>query len=185
MNMSVTEQQKAYHLRKLRTRCHRMDMNHDGYLSREDFELMAKRLVEHASGITKQKTEEIYAAFLSIADFIGLKPGVKIPLEEAAKIGSDRHLSPEQPTENLDDLLFDCIDTNSDGHISIEEFKVYFKVIGHDISDEEIKHSFDTIDSNGNGEISREEFVAAAKDFYCGVEETELSNAFYGKLLPC
>ena len=47
------------------------------------------------------------------------------------------------------------------------------------------KHSFDTIDSNGNGEISREEFLAAANDFYCGVEETELSNAFYGKLLPC
>jgi Ca2+-binding EF-hand superfamily protein len=53
------------------------------------------------------------------------------------------------------------------------------------MSDEEIKHSFDAIDSNGNGEISREEFVAAAKDFYFGVEETEVSNAFYGKLLPC
>ena len=85
MNMSVTEQQKAYHLRKLRTRCHRFDMNHDGYLSREDFELVAKRLVENASGITKEKTEEIHAAFLSIADLIGLKPGVKIPLDEAAK----------------------------------------------------------------------------------------------------
>jgi hypothetical protein len=58
MNMSVTEQQKAYHLRKLRTRCHRMDLNRDGYLSREDFELMAKRLVGNASGITKEKTEE-------------------------------------------------------------------------------------------------------------------------------
>jgi Ca2+-binding EF-hand superfamily protein len=163
-----------------------MDLNHDGYLSREDFELMAKRLVEHASGITKEKTEEIYAAFLSIADYIGLKPGVKIPLEEAAKIASDHYLSPtgDEPTGH-NDMLFDCIDTNSDGHISIEEFKVYFEVIGHDISDEEIKHSFDTIDSNGNGEISREEFVAAAKDFYCDVEETELSNAFLGKLLPC
>ena len=186
MNMSVTEQQKAYHLRKLRTRCHRFDMNHDGYLSREDFELVAKRLVENASGITKEKTEEIHAAFLSIADLIGLKPGVKIPLDEAAKIGSDHYLSPtsKKPTAHHD-LLFNCIDTNSDGHISIEEFKVYFKVVGNDMSDEEIKHSFDAIDSNGNGEISREEFVAAAKDFYFGVEETEVSNAFYGKLLPC
>jgi Ca2+-binding EF-hand superfamily protein len=164
-----------------------MDINHDGYLSREDFELMAKRLVENVSGITKEKTEEIYAAFLSIADFIGLKPGVKFTLDEAAKIGSDLYLSPttgEKPTQ-YNDLLFDCIDTNSDGHISLEEFKVYFNIMGHDLSDEEIKHSFDTIDSNGDGEISREEFVAAENDFYCGVEETELSNAFYGKSLPC
>jgi hypothetical protein len=95
-------------------------MNHDGYLSREDFELVAKRLVENASGITKEKTEEIHAAFLSIADLIGLKPGVKIPLDEAAKIGSDRYLSPtsKKPTAHHD-LLFNCIDTNSDGHISI------------------------------------------------------------------
>ena len=58
---------------------------------------------------------------------------------------------------------------------------------GHDITEEEMKHSFDTIgiDSDGNGEISREEFVAASIEFYFGLEENELSNALYGKLLPC
>ena len=164
-----------------------MDINRDGYLSREDFELMAKRLVENTSGITKEKTEEIHAAFQKIADFTNLKPGLKIPLDEAAKIASHHYLfsgsASDKPSEHHH-ILFDCIDTNSDGHISLEEFKVYFKVIGHDISDEEIKHSFDTLDSNSNGEISREEFIAAAMDFYFGVEETELSNAFYGNLLP-
>jgi Ca2+-binding EF-hand superfamily protein len=48
-----------------------------------------------------------------------------------------------------------------------------------------MKHSFDTIDSDDNGEISREEFVAASIEFYFGVDETEVSNVFYGKLLPC
>jgi Ca2+-binding EF-hand superfamily protein len=42
-------------------------------------------------------------------------------------------------------MMFDCTDTNSDGHISIEEFGVYFKTLGHDITDEEMKHPFDTI----------------------------------------
>jgi Ca2+-binding EF-hand superfamily protein len=60
-----------------------------------------------------------------------------------------------------------------------------FKVLGLNATDEEIKHSFDTIDSDGKDEISREEFVAAVKDFFLGVEETELSNVLYGKLLPC
>ena len=184
--MSVTEQQRAYHLRKFRTRFHRMDQNHDGYISREDFELMAKRFVENTSGITKEKTEQIFAEFLNTADAIDLKPGVKIPLHEAAKIASDSYLSHtiNNPQE-VHQFLFDCIDTNSDGHICIEEFKAYFKILCHDITEEEMKHSFDTIDSDDNGEISREEFVAASIEFYFGVEETEVSNVFYGKLLPC
>ena len=50
-------------------------------------------------------------------------------------------------------------------------------------SEEEIIHSFSTIDANKDGEISREEFLAAAEDFLLGVEETELSKVFFGKLL--
>ncbi|CAB3998472.1 sarcoplasmic calcium-binding [Paramuricea clavata] len=183
--MTIIEQQKAYHLRKMRTRMQRMDTNQDGYISREDFQLMGKKLVEYTSEITKEKSETIFATFAMVADLMGLKPSVKIPLEEAAKIASAVLLSPtgEKPS-GVHDMLFNCIDTNSNGTISMEEYKVYFKVIGHNITDEEIKHCFDTIDSNENGVISRDEFVAAAKEFFYGVEETELSNVFYGKLLP-
>ncbi|XP_028405358.1 luciferin-binding protein-like [Dendronephthya gigantea] len=183
--MSVNEQQKAYHLRKMRTRMHRMDMNHDGYISREDFELMAKRLIEHTCDITEEKCQAITATFAKVADLMSLKPGMKIPLEEAAKAASDVLLSPsgEKPS-GVHDMLFDCIDTNSNGTISEKEFKVYFNVIAHNINDEEIKRCFDVIDSNSNGVINRDEFVAAAKEFFFGVEETELANAFYGQLLP-
>lgn len=185
INMNFTEVQKAYHLRKMRTRVYRMDVNHDGYISREDFELMAKRLVENTCEINEKKREEIFQAFLSIPDTIGIKSGQKISLEETAKRATHHYLSltAERPPE-YHDKLFDCIDTNSDGMISMTEFKIYFKIIGHGITDEEMKHAFGTIDSNGDGKISREEFLAAAEDFYYGVEETELSHAFFGKLLP-
>ncbi len=79
--------------------------------------------------------------------------------------------------------MFDGIDTNGDGHISVEEFKVYLKVVAPDLTEDQAKHSFDVIDADKNGEISREEFLAAAKDFFCGVEETELAAAFMGKLV--
>ena len=162
-----------------------MDINHDGYISREDFELMAKRLVEYTGEITEEKSEAIFTTFANVADLMGLKPGMKIPIEEAATVASDVLLSPtgEKPS-GVHDMLFDCIDTNSNGTISIDEYRVYFKVIGHNISEEETKHCFDTIDSNGNSVISREEFVAAAEEFFYGVEETELSKVFYGQLLP-
>ena len=180
----VTEKQKAYHLRKMRTRMQRLDVNNDGHISSEDFDLMAKRLMEFTPEITKEKSEFIFAKFSKLSDLMGLKSGVKIPLEEAAKLASDILLSPNgQKPSGFHDILFDCIDTNSNGVICIQEFKVYFNVISHTITDEEVKRCFDIIDSNGNGVISRDEFIAAAKDFFYGVEETEISNAFYGKLL--
>ncbi len=74
--------------------------------------------------------------------------------------------------------MFDGIDTNGDGHISVEEFKVYLKVVvAPDLTEDQAKHA------DKNGEISQEEFLAAAKDFFCGVEETELAAAFMGKLV--
>jgi hypothetical protein len=90
-----------------------MDINHDGFISREDFELMAKRLVEYTKEITKEKSESIFTTFGKVADLMCLKPGVKIPLEEEAKITSDVLLSPtgEKPS-GVHDMLFDCIDTN-------------------------------------------------------------------------
>ena len=39
-----------------------------------------------------------------------------------------------------------------------------------------------TIDTDKNGEISREEFLTASDDFYNGVDETEVSRVFLGRL---
>ena len=185
--MSFTEEQRAYHLRKMRTRMKRLDINEDGHISREDFELMGKKLAEH-SGMTEEQAETSIKEFLKVADMINLKPGVKTPLEEAAKNANEWYLSmpPEKKlalVNGVHNLLFDAIDTNKDGHISMEEFKVYLNLIAPGVTEDEIAHSFDTIDTNKNGEISREEFLAAAQDFLIGVNETELSEVFLGRLL--
>ena len=165
----------------------RLDINKDGHISRDDFELMGERLAEY-SGMTKEQAEETKKEFIKIGDKLNLKPGVKIPLEEAAKKASESLLSmsPAERKAIIHDghnMLFDAIDTNKDGHISVKEFKVYFDVIAPLISEAEVAHSFNTIDANKNGEISREEFLAAAEDFLGGVEETELSKVFFGPLL--
>ena len=185
--MSFTEEQKAYHLHKMRTRMSRLDINKDGYISREDFELMGKKLAEH-SGMTEEQAESTTRDFLKVADMINLKLGVKKPLEEAAKKANESYLS-MSPKEKISlvngthNVLFDAIDTNKDGHISVKEFKVYLNLIAPGIAEDEIIHSFETVDKDKNGEISREEFLAAAQDFLLGVEETELSKAFFGPLL--
>ena len=184
--MSFTPEQKAYHLRKMRTRMLRMDVNKDGFISREDYELMGIKLAEH-SGMTGEQAEAAKNQFLKVADTINLKPGLKTPLEEAAKKANEALLLTSMTasalTNDIHDLLFNAIDTNNDGHISLSEFKVYLNIIAPDIEEDKIAYSFNTIDTDKNGEISREEFLAAANDFFQGVEETELSKVFFGPLL--
>ena len=185
--MSYTEQQKAYHLRKMRTRAARLDINKDGFISREDYEIMSKRLTEY-SKVTEEQAKKICDAVLVIADSIKLTGDTKYPVEQFAAKISQAILgnTPEKNRgglQNSHNALFDVIDTNGDGHISVEEFKVYLKVVAPDVTEDQAKHAFDVIDANKNGEISREEFLAAAEEFFCGVEETELAAAFMGKLV--
>ena len=185
--MSYTEQQKAYHLRKMRTRAARLDINKDGFISREDYEIMSKRLTEY-SKVTEEQAKRIHDTILAVADVQKLTGDTKYSVEVYATKGSEGML--QQPRErnlaflhSFHNAIFDGIDTNSDGHISVEEFKVYLKVVAPDVTEDEAKHAFDVIDADKNGEISREEFLAGAEDFFFGVEETELAAAFMGKLV--
>ncbi len=118
---------------------------------------------------------------MTVADAINLKPDVKYGLKEYAPMLSQALLSKtieERDTlikYNSHSTLYDVIDTNGDGHVSVEEFKVYLKVVAPDVTEDEAKHAFDVIDAvidaDKNGEISREEFFKAATDFFFGVEE--------------
>ena len=104
-------------------------------------------------------------------------------LEEAAKktqeafiaMAPDEHVTSTHSSHNM---VFDAVDTNKDGHISVNEFKAYFQVIAPEISEAEVLHSFDTIDTNKNGEISSEEFLAAAVDFFAGLKKQNFQLYF-------
>ncbi|CAB3988635.1 sarcoplasmic calcium-binding [Paramuricea clavata] len=184
---SLTEKQRAYHLLKMRTRFTRLDLNHDGFISRDDYELMAKKLKEYGK-LNAEDAESTRNAFMTVADRLDLKPGVKISVEEAAQ-KANRELSvmaqekSKASLKKTHDPIFDALDLDKNGHISLDEFKVYFQIVAPDISEDEMKHSFNVIDSNKNGKISREEFIAAAFDFIHGFEETEISKVFFGRLL--
>ena len=185
--MAYTEQQKAYHLRKMRTRAARLDINKDGFISREDYEIMSKRLSEY-SKVTEEQAKKIRDSLLAVADSIKLTGDAKYPVKEFAAnvslaiLGSTRE-NMRTELHNSHNALFDVIDTNSDGHVSVEEFKVYLKVVAPEVTEDQAKHAFDVIDADKNKEISREEFLAGAEDFFLGVEETELAAAFMGKLV--
>ena len=164
-----------------------LDISKDGYISYEDYELMGKKVGEH-SQMTGEQAEAIKREFAKFSDRLNLKPGEKISVEEAAIKVTEIILAstPAQSKARFDkshNLMFDAIDTNKSGQISVKEFKEYFKITAPGVSEAEVAHSFNTIDTNKDGVISREEFMAAAEDFFCGVEETELSKVFLGRLV--
>ncbi|CAB3994219.1 sarcoplasmic calcium-binding [Paramuricea clavata] len=185
--LSLIEKQRAFHLQKMRTRFTRLDLNHDGFISRADYELMATKVQENAK-LNPEDAESTRNAFMAVADALGLKRGVKIPVEEAAK-KANREFSVMAQEKKMaliketHDPIFDVLDLDKDGYISLDEFKVYFQIIAPDISEDEMKHSFNVIGTNEDDKISRGEFIAAAFDFIHGFEETEISKVFFGRLL--
>jgi hypothetical protein len=111
MSEKLTEKQRAYHLLKARTRVHRLDVNKDGFISWEDFECMASKLIEY-SKMGEEQAEFTRKAFFSAAEHVGMKQGVKTPVEEAARKASSKMLSmpPEKQWAVLHrahDVLFD------------------------------------------------------------------------------
>ena len=160
-----------------------MDINKDGYISREDFELMDKKLAEYSG-----QAESMLKSFTKVADLLKLQPGVKVPVPQAAEQASDVifALTPEERASRnraAHSLAFYIIDTNKNGYISVKEHTVYLQVVAPNVSEGEAILSFNTIDTDKDGKISREEFLAATYDFLTGVEETEVSKVFFGKLL--
>ena len=187
MSDSVTEEQRAYHLKKMRTRFARLDLNKDGFISHEDYELMGKRLAEHGN-LTKEQAESVHKSLMVIADnIVLLKRGEKIPIQKAIQKSTESLLNcapdKRKAMAGVHSILFDIIDLNKDGHISPEELKVYFKVIAPELSEADVSKIFEVMDTNKTGEISREELVCASEDFFYGAEETELSKVFMGPLL--
>lgn len=183
---NFTTEQKAYHLRKIRTRYARLDVDKDYHISLADFELMAKRMVDYGK-LSKDAANTVYEKFRRTAKMTGCgQPGEKIPLDKIIKLTHEELLT--LPNDQWKPMLhegtgelFRIVDTNNDGIISSHEFAVFFMALG--LTKEESKKSFDVIDADKNGEISYDEFIDAAEDFLRGTEETELSKAFFGPLV--
>ncbi len=187
--MNPTNSQIAFRLRKIKTTFTRMDVDKDGYMTRKDFELIAKRMNE-LSNATDEQADACLKAFMRVADAFGYTTAeVKISREEAIKNGNEVMLTQpweEQRTmcDNFHNAVFDAIDLNQDGHISLDEYNLYLQALAPDISEEDRVKSFNLIDVNHDHEISRDEFLDASFEYFHGIEENELSKIFMGPLLP-
>ena len=181
--MSLTEQQKAFLQRKWKTYFVQQDVTKNGYLSFEDFEETGKRFVEY-DNLDEKKGKEIAKRLTDVMINYGLKGrGDKMSLEQflakQMEIRADPRVK-EIIKTNLD-MMFDVVDTNGDGTISLKEYQVFFKCLGIDESN--AKPSFDGIDTSRNGVISKAEYLAAAVEFLHGLDQKSGATSFMGPLV--
>jgi Ca2+-binding EF-hand superfamily protein len=68
--------------------------------------------------------------------------------------------------EAVAEAVFDLLDADGDGRISLDEFLVYANALG--AREEDARKRFSHVDTDGDGYISREEFVLSARQFLFG-----------------
>ena len=186
--MNFNQVQKNYHKRKLRAHYKLIDRHDAGFITSEGFKQMGEKLKAFARMLQHdEEAQAIDKAFLAVVHLLKLEEGVQYAIEDLVNSSSDTMLSMSQNEaktliDNIHNAIFDVADANQDGFISLQEYKVYFYILGHDISDEEITQSFNAIDSNNDGRISREEFLEAAFDFFFGADESEVAKVFLGRI---
>jgi juvenile hormone diol kinase len=180
----LTEFQK----RKLALRFYMNDISKDGIVELADLEQQGQKVAE-LRGIQPGSTEydQIISTYTNLwqtywqgADTDGDN---KITLEEYLSI-SDRTITANKEKTNestklaQSQAIFDSIDIDGNGTISLKEYTIYLQAVGR--SEEDAKIAFSKIDTNGNGELSRDEFAFALYEYHAGNDPQAPSNWFFG-----
>ena len=79
--MSLTDKQKAFFRRKMKTRFEKPDVNKTGYLSIEDYQELIRRFIEYGK-LSGEDEQRLHKAMQAVCTSIGMKEGVKVTLEQ-------------------------------------------------------------------------------------------------------
>jgi hypothetical protein len=138
------------------------DLNKDGYLSIEDFDLWSDNLEREvkADASLLQKSRKATRDFWVAS---GLEPGVLLTkdqfIDNMSKLSAAEKARLDDGKDPLFytfiDAVFDAVDTSNDGYLQLDEYEKMMKVSNFDAGTAKIV--FDIIDANHDGKLSREE----------------------------
>lgn len=169
---------------KMRTLHGIFDINNDGVISFDDFKLLAQNFGDLGHLSKEEMTEFVEVLRMTWeANFGEVDPynlvSVEQYLAEMYHTMTDKDL--KKKVHKFLPYLFQAVDHDHSGEISISEFKLFFKCLG--LTDRDAEVSFAAIDKNGDGMISIKEFVKLGRDFFLTENPKRISRHFWGPLV--
>lgn len=161
-----------------------LDVNKDGVISFDDFQLLADRFV-NLGHLSDKHTKEFK---LVVREMWESRWGEVTPynlvtveqyITDMHHILNDKYLV--KKIQGFLPYLFKAVDKDRSGEISIQEYKLFFDCLGLKESDAEL--AFRAIDANSDGKITIKEFIKHGKDYYLTEDEERISKYFWGPLI--
>jgi len=157
------------------------DTNGDGRIERSDWEAEARRILKSFGEDEKApRGRAVLTSYLHMWDYLAslAGPGAQsLTLDQFKQVAHDHIVNPGdagfsnvlRPTIRA---IADLCDTDGDGKISPQEFKVWIRAVGADVSSAD--DIFERIDENSDGYLTVDELVQAVRDYHAGTLNVSL-----------
>ncbi|CAH1783480.1 unnamed protein product [Owenia fusiformis] len=171
-------------VRKMATLLSATDLDGDGITSHDDVMTIAQRIVKSAN-LQGVASDNVRQSFREFAD--GLKKADEDILTKTWWEHTLQLWSGVDKAEVVKEMqafytkLFQALDFNSDGLISISEYMHWWKALGLDPSLGRLQFAY--MDTDHDEKISASEFVDAALDYEHNYTDCDTKNCFFGPLV--
>lgn len=165
------------------------DINKNSCVELKDLELCAQNIAALQNRqVGTPEFEDIQAKYVAIwSNFwqpADLNGDGKVELDEYLMV-ADQSIQAFANSTTLQEAhaakanaIFDCLDADGDGEISVAEYKQFCTAVG---LDEEVAEAvFPHLDENGDGKLSREEYIDRSKEFHTSEDPNAPGNWLYG-----
>ncbi|XP_065334701.1 sarcoplasmic calcium-binding protein [Cloeon dipterum] len=169
---------------KMRTVHSIFDLNKDGVISWDDFNMLGDRFIELGHLTPEQEIEfrntlkSIWEEQWGPADPYNLINAYQY-LDNMHHVVNDKSL--KKKAHRFLPFLFKAVDKDKSGEISVEEYKLFFRCLG--LRDEEAVVAFRAIDYNNDDRLSIKEFIKVGREFFSSEDERKPSKHFWGPLV--
>lgn len=157
-----------------------LDTDGDKHATWVDYQRLVDRYITgYALDPTEPKAHAIETAYRSLWEQLVRHSGAPGRLERqefiAAMHAASEDRSRFNAAEAVAEAVFDLLDEDGDGRISLDEFLVYASALG--AAEQDARARFANVDTDGDVHISREEFVLSAREYLFG-EATDSPGGF-------
>ncbi|KAL9696590.1 hypothetical protein quinque_016169 [Culex quinquefasciatus] len=170
--------------RKMRTLHGLLDVNKDGVISYDDFQLLTQKFksLGHLNDQAKAEFRDIMKRTWT-EQWGEITPYNLVTVEQYLAdmhhVVNDKDL--RKKVHRFLPYLYKAVDKDHSGSISLAEFKLFFRCLG--LTEENAAVSFAVIDKNGDGQITLDEFIKLGRDFLLTENEDNVSKLFWGPLV--